>query len=172
MALPFKCILHLCNWVCVRQKRSWWYFSHAPSEIKTRRVIVVITIIAIITFIITTAVIAVIVSRESLRWAHTAWCMGTLTGFQIVVGILGGGALIVCVINDVQPSAILAPSHPHTMQMRAEPLRDGPVLSIRSGVTWSPLLGPIRAAVSLSSHAARRQRGVAHCGAAGGEDSL
>ena len=44
------------------------YFSHAPSEIKTRRVIIVITIIAIITFIIATAVIAVIVRMsESLR---------------------------------------------------------------------------------------------------------
>lgn len=37
-------------------------------------------------------------------------------------------------------------------------------LSIRSGMTWSAVLGPIRLPVSLSSHSPRHQRGVAHCG--------
>lgn len=45
-------------------------------------------------------------------------------------------------------------------------------LSIRSGMTWSPLLAPIRLPVSLASHSPRHQRGVARCGAAGGEDTL
>lgn len=41
-------------------------------------------------------------------------------------------------------------------------------LSIRSGMTWSPLLGPIRPPVSLSSRSPRHQRGVARPAAAGG----
>lgn len=45
-------------------------------------------------------------------------------------------------------------------------------LSIRSSMTWSPLLGPIRLAVSLSSHPPRHQRGVAHCGAVAGAGFL